>query len=316
MPPTNVTAPGFSGHETFPFRYSWLKKGIEALINDPGFLSDERAMVYLGVGKNMVRSIRHWCLAAGLVEEVPAQTGNRTLLDPTPLARRLFSDTGYDSYLEDPATLWLIHWQIASNLKAAATWYWVFNLWNVVEFTKAALISEIQAWLEAGSYKKVALNSLKRDADCFIRTYVHSRQAKESLSEDTLSCPLVDLHLIEELADAKTYRFQRGPQGSLPDEVLVFALLEFWRTQEDDVNSIAFEKIAFEPGSPGKIFKMDEDSLVSRLERVEMISNGILRYDDTAGLKQVYRRSNEETDPLYLIDSYYRMHENNFPLAG
>ena len=27
-------------------------------------------MTTLGVGKNMVRSIRHWCLAAGVIEEV------------------------------------------------------------------------------------------------------------------------------------------------------------------------------------------------------------------------------------------------------
>ena len=37
---------------------------------------------------------------------------------------------GLDPYLEDPATLWLLHWQIASNLGRATTWFWTFSHFN------------------------------------------------------------------------------------------------------------------------------------------------------------------------------------------
>src|SRR5579885_1940203 len=60
----------FSGHETFPFRYAWLKKGLDAAADDPAVFRRDEALTALGVGKNMVRSIRHWCLAAGVIEEV------------------------------------------------------------------------------------------------------------------------------------------------------------------------------------------------------------------------------------------------------
>jgi hypothetical protein len=309
-------SPGFYGHETFPFRNGWLKKGISALLGTPNFFTQDRAMIVLGVGKNMVRSIRHWGLAARIFEEANGP-GSRGGLRETEFGRRLFLDPGYDSYLEDPATLWLIHWQLASNIRVAAMWYWVFSYWNVVEFTKTALVKEVEAWIIKEGFKAISVNSLRRDADCFVRTYVHSkRNRNEVISEDTLDCPLVDLHLIEELADGKTYRFLRGPQSTLPDEILAFALIEFWNSQGSTASSLAFEKIAFEPGSPGKIFKIDEDSLASRLEKIDIISGGTLAYDETGGLKQIYKLVDQEIDPLRFLDSYYlKSHATTQPSA-
>src|SRR5262245_9789457 len=106
----------FSGHESFPFRYGWMKKGIDAVRSDGAVFSSDDAITILGVGKNMVRSIRHWCLAARLIEEFqPDPASRRSLLRPTPLGTALFTNDGWDPYLEDPATAWLLHWQIATN---------------------------------------------------------------------------------------------------------------------------------------------------------------------------------------------------------
>lgn len=58
---------GFSGHQTFPFRYSWLPKGVQAVGEDPEVFSRPDAFVRLGVGKNMAASIRFWCEALGLI---------------------------------------------------------------------------------------------------------------------------------------------------------------------------------------------------------------------------------------------------------
>src|ERR1022692_3922954 len=70
----HVPAYRFSGHETFPFRYSWLPKAVvELTANAELFSNDERAMVRLGVGKNMVKAIRFWVQAAGIA--TPDQKG-------------------------------------------------------------------------------------------------------------------------------------------------------------------------------------------------------------------------------------------------
>src|SRR3982751_766102 len=109
-----VVQHAFSGHETFPFRYPWLKKGYDAVLSDGSVFVRDDAITTLGVGKNMVRSIRHWCLAAGILEE-----GDKEGLRPSDLGKLILADDGLDPYLEDPASLWLIHWKIASNRSRA-----------------------------------------------------------------------------------------------------------------------------------------------------------------------------------------------------
>ena len=118
--------PILSGHEKFAFRHGWLKKGVDAATRDPNLFSDDQALVQLGVGKNMVRSIRHWCLATGLLVE-DSTAAKRTRLHPTELATRLIFDRGWDPYLEDAGTLWLLHWQLTTNPIRGIVWRAVFG---------------------------------------------------------------------------------------------------------------------------------------------------------------------------------------------
>ena len=130
--PPQLTRPSFSGHQTFPFRYTWLKKGFDAVAKDQTVFSSENASVTLGVGKNMVSSIRHWCIVAELIRTDTYQRGR---LVPTPLGEAIFDNNGFDPYLDDPATLWLIHWKIATNINQATSWYWAFNVFRENQFT-------------------------------------------------------------------------------------------------------------------------------------------------------------------------------------
>ena len=58
-----VSSPIFARHETFHPRFGWLKKGYDAAVKNNNIFLEEDAAVTLGVGKNMVRSIRYWCSA-------------------------------------------------------------------------------------------------------------------------------------------------------------------------------------------------------------------------------------------------------------
>src|SRR5437667_11774574 len=95
----------FSGHETFVLRYGWLKKAFDAATDDPSVFSHDDAIVRLGVGKNMVRAIRHWALAANILEEESRSRGLR--LKPTSFGQYLFGEGGRDRFLEDISSLWL-----------------------------------------------------------------------------------------------------------------------------------------------------------------------------------------------------------------
>ena len=117
----------FSGHESFPCRYAWLPKAVEALQNNPRLFSDmDSAMVSLGVGKNMVRSIRFWVEAAGL-----AQPNRNREFDVSETGKMLLGCEGVDPYLEDIQTLWLIHWNLSTHINNPIfAWDFLMNRWQ------------------------------------------------------------------------------------------------------------------------------------------------------------------------------------------
>ncbi|MGA2705691.1 MAG: DUF4007 family protein [Isosphaeraceae bacterium] len=290
----------FSGHETFPFRYPWLKKGFDAALKDGHVFVRDDAITTLGVGKNMVRSIRHWCLAAGVLGE---NREGGPGLQPTELGALLLADDGLDPYIEDPATLWLVHWQIASSRGRAATWFWSFSYFHEPEFTREALTSALYRWTQTLSGKEIAESSLKRDVEVFLRTYVPSRQSRGDVAEDSLDCPLVELGLITQPRDGHAYRFRRGAKQDLPDGILLFAVLRFWERHSPTTETLALNDLGRQPGSPGRLFKIDESSLAERLEGIERQTMGRLSYRETAGLRQLYRK--ERLDPNeVLLDAY------------
>jgi hypothetical protein len=291
----------FSGHETFVFRYGWLKKAVDAVRENPSIFSSDEAIVKLGVGRNMVRSIRHWGLATGVLNEETRTRGGQ--LKPSEFGEFLFGIDAQDAYLEEPGSLWILHWMLATNERRSTTWCWIFSLMPSNEFTRDSLTSFVQEELRRRGVKPPSENSLRRDVDCFLRCYTALKSSKAPVVEDSLDCPLTELNLIEEDASAGLFAFKRGFQRTLADEVFVYALMDFWARVAPARDSLAFSDISYATGSPGKIFKLDENSLAERLDRLEHVTQGRLAYTDTAGLKQVYRRSDMPVDDL--LRRYY-----------
>jgi hypothetical protein len=149
----------------------------------------------------------------------------------------------------------------------------------------------------------VAESSLKRDVEVFLRTYVPPRRVHRQLAEDSLDCPLVELGLITQHTGGHAYRFHRGPQPDLPDLIVLYALLCFWDEFSPTTETLALHDLTRQPGSPGRLFKIDESSLAERLERMEVLTEGGLSYGETAGLRQLYRR--KKLNPFKLLADAY-----------
>ena len=299
---TYLTKPSFSGHQTFPFRYTWLKKGVDAVTENPAIFSSENASVTLGVGKNMVSSIRHWCQVAGLIRTDPHERGRFVA---TSLGEAIFSDeNGFDPYLDDPATLWLIHWQIATNINQATAWYWAFNIFRENQFTPDIFKKQLPEWAQQQktSTRPASEKTLQRDIQCFIRTYCQSRHTTTVL-EESFDCPLVELNLIAEFPESDRYEFQRGEKETLPVEVFTATLVTFWDICFFKRDALSFSELMYAPLSPGRIFRLDEDTMTTYLEILEQHTDGMLKYDETAGLKQIYRWDNPNL--MELLDRYY-----------
>ncbi len=297
----------FSGHQTFPFRYTWLKKGVDAVKEEPSVFSSEEAIVTLGIGKNMVASIRHWCLICGLIKREGDGTNHRGRFVPTALGNTIFAEEqGLDAYLENPASLWAIHWRIATNVAQATTWFWAFNIFRENHFTRAAFKRELETWIaqQRKSMQSISSATLERDVNCFIRTYCQTASDKASFVEETFTCPLVELNLITELPVVSTYQFQRRIKETLPQGVVTWAIDDFWVRRFPKQKTLRFSELMYAPGSPGRVFKLDEDAMTVYLETLEHFTDGALQYDETAGLKQVYRRS-----PVFSMELLRRYYE-------
>jgi len=302
---TNATPISFAGHESFTLRHTWLTKGVRHCFADPGVFNQKNSMAVLGVGKNMVRSIRHWCLASQMLEEDPAMSNNRgRRLRATTLGERIFvGEDAWDPYLEDTGTLWLLHWLISTNKRYATTWHFAFGQVHRPEFTKAWLEDELVNYAGKTPGARATRGTIRRDVEAFLRTYVRPKRGVGigEIPEESLDCPLVDLGLIRELADEGSYAFNRGPKKSLPDEVFVYALNDYARGLGGE--TVSFYDLAYGQDSPGRVFKLDEPSLGERLERIHDLSDGAIQFNETAGLKElIYSRHLEGID---LLKGYY-----------
>lgn len=298
----------FSGHQTFPFRYGWLEKGVRGVERSASIFSDDEALVVLGVGKNMVSSIKHWCLVTQLVEEdkdVKSKRGRFLVISN--VGRLLILEGGWDPYLEDNASLWLLHWLLVSNPEVGTTWQVLFSDYHRPDFTKTELMDYMTAF--AGKHSsRVSENSLSRDIDCFIRTYMpKGSSTKETLPEDTFECPFQELNLIQPSPGGELYRFAIGPKPSLPAAVFGFAFDQYFRDMRQTQSTMSVQQCLYGKGSPGQAFKLDENSLIEYVEELGELTGGELALDETAGLKRIYRRN--EFDALELLRQYYN-HEN------
>jgi hypothetical protein len=283
----------FAGHETFPLRLLWLKKAYDAVgAGAPcRTFQEQDAIARFGVGRNMAVAIRYWALASGLFEE------REGTISATELGHRILSDDGFDPYLEAPATVWLIHWNIASTPERTTTTYFAFNHLVGLEFDAASIVEQIFALASEG--RRLSRGTLKRDVEVFLRGYVRRGEAQ---IEDAAEPLLAELGLIREARVGGWFEFVRGPKPSLPQGVFAYALDKFWEEQ-GNAGTLTAEQICYAPGSPGRVFKLDEDSVVTRLMALGALTGDAWRWVDTAGLRQVQRRS--DFDPLPLIDADY-----------
>lgn len=284
LPPN--TKPQFSGHETFPLRQLWLRKAYEAVSTAlPGYTKstflDGRAIARFGVGKNMVTSIRFWALACQVIDE-DAELG----FVPTELGRLILdTEHGVDPYCEHAATTWLMHWILASTPDKTTSWYYLFN--HVVQqvFDRESLVDSLSGLIDEHGLR-ISQATLKRDVECCIRSYVPriGGDSPEEISEPLLG----ELGLIQQNTRG-AFEFRRGSKRSLPDGVFAYALLDYWQRLAHEGSVMAFDRVAHDFGSPGRVFKLDENAVADRLMALESLTGGQILWTEQAGIRQVTR---------------------------
>ena len=302
----DAAKPTFARHETFHPRYGWFRKAYTFVAEDPRIFSREDAPVRVGVGKNMVRAIRFWGLAAKLIEEAPRPPDRRTPdLAPTPLGHALFGDSGWDPYMEDPGTLWLLHWLLLAPPSRLPVWWLAFNEFHAVEFTEGDLESAIKVHLEVvADWSNPHPSSISKDISALLRTYAPAEKTGRTGIDDILDCPLRELKLIGRSTATNRYRLTLGAKPSLPSAILAYATLDYIVRTNILGNTVTLNRFVREPGAPGKAFKLTEGEFLAALEPI-VDEMDTLRLVVTTGAVQLSWSGDPKEIETGILNDYY-----------
>lgn len=282
----------FSGHESFHCRSLWLKKGYDHLKSEHDF--KDEAPILLGVGKNMVSSIRYWVKSFGLVD-----TESESL---KPIADKIFSENGWDPFLEDEGTLWLLHYWLVTE-EFASIYGIIFNELRKRKpmFTQENFKDLVQ---ELGD--KTSPNSLKTDFQAFIRTYVSRGNDKDI--EESFSGILTELSLVKETKikdeDKKETKvlleIEPINRSNIPLSILLFCILDGHK----DSSSISFDSLYSENNSVGSVFALSREGLSELLEGISEEFKDVT-YSNEAGIRELQLK--KKIDPLNILKGYYEI---------
>lgn len=283
-------------HETFFIRKGWINKGIKNVSRNPEVFIDKekKPSDILGIGNNMVKSLRYWLQAVGLSEEPKSGKRIQKLTNLGELIRE------NDPYIEEYGTLCLLQFELAKNEELATSWYFFFNRFNMKEFTKNDFTQSISNYLKMQNID-VAERSLDDDFNCIINTYISRSlmNPDKQQPESNIDCPLGELELVA-IANKKekTYRKVIPNISMIPNEIAMAIINENSKGQ----NEIQISEIYSGECNLGKVFNLDMIALMNLLHALE--NDGFLKVVRTAGLDVVRIKKND--DFYALVKSYYQ----------
>lgn len=257
----------FSGHETFPLRVAWLPKAVASVSQgkDP-FSNPREGMRILGLGKNMVMSLECWSEFFGVLHRPDGHW------EVTEFGNLIFGADGFDPFMEDQRTLWLLHWKASTNCtRPFFAWHWFSNLHHEPEFTLNEAVRAFQA--ESDTYPRpLSQTTLRQHLDVFLRTYVASESTGGQLPEDMLDSPLSSLGIIQKLGERRGER-GRDPlfsidvrkKSSISNNLFRFCLHDWWNSFVGDEQTVLFSDVAFGRYSPGRVLRLPEMEVRDRL---------------------------------------------------
>lgn len=280
----------FSGHDSFQCRQLWLKKGFDYIQTNKSF-NDEDAVVKLGVGKNMVSSIRYWMKAFNIIDNKDKHTE---------FGKSLFSDSGWDPFLEDDASLWLLHYQLVKS-NIASTYSIIFNEFRKEKmfFNKEIYVNYLRRRRETEDRLTFNENTVADDFVVFIKMY-HSNDSNNKDIEDSFSGILSDIDLLKTISRGKEeqYQIENNERDNLPEAVLLFSILD----NPNYGNSISLNTLEYESNSPGSIFALNRSGLVNKFSGI-VNDNKQITFTDHAGIKELQFKN--KPNAFTILDSYY-----------
>lgn len=282
----------FSGHETFHCRSFWLKKGFE-FVKGKGAFGEESAIAKLGVGKNMVLSIKYWLRAFGI-------TNLQDQINYDGPGFHLF-EKGLDPFLEDAASLWILHYFLVTN-NYASIYYLLFNEFRKerTEFTREQVLRLVKRKCEETStpYNE---KTILRDISVFVKNYLRPIQVTQNI-EDEYSGILLELNLLKEIKEdviesTKKYAIESADREDIPWQIILFGILSF-----SSQKIISFNDLLSKPCSVGLVFAMSPSGLAKKINEIEKAIKGF-HFTDDHGIREII--FDRVPDKWEILKQYY-----------
>jgi hypothetical protein len=216
----------------------------------------------------------------------------------TPIGEAIFSEGGWYPYLEDAATIWLIHWLLATNFELASAWYWFFNCFHKSEFTNEEASEALVDFVMINLTNKHSERTVKQEIAMILRMYTPPRINVKAQIEDGLDAPLTSLKLVMAAEGSHLYRSFASQQPNLPISVIGYAINEVFNHRQVDILPISDLMYGQKYGiAIGSVFRLTESALLAKLEN-------LVKAYETAGINQLYRIDSSVLSLDFLRDHY------------
>jgi len=279
----------FSGHETFQVREGWLHKGLKLISHAPQMMGDEFVSDYLGVGRNMAKSIRHWLIATQLAEPHPASTGNkRPVLQLTDFGDLVWK---HDPYLLELGTWWMLHTNLVNNPEVATSWAWFFNNFSHDRFGRSVCLESLRRHIEMARKRPPSTSTLERDLGCLLLSYARTIPAQAVDPEDGADSPFRELGLLNYFKSSGYYQVNQTAK-ELSSTIFGYAMAkafdEFRQSRKS--TDISIGDATRKPGGPGRVFCLTGESLFETVSRIESLEQDEISIAGMAGERVIRMR--------------------------
>lgn len=285
----------FRGHESFYLRQGWITKGLKNIVSNPEmFYIDKKEQTdILGIGSNMVKSLRFWLESFNLIEL--KKHGKKRYHALTKFGEIIWE---YDRYIQEDVTLWLLHYFLVINKEKATSWYWLFNEYKISDFTQDDFIVNIQSYIKANDGPDVAKRSLEEDFKCLVKLY--SSTINEDEYESNMYSPLSALRILED--NKKKYEFNKG-KANIDDLVAFFIMLDQYYKSDyvNDADEFNIERLYKDRENVGKILRFNWNIINEYLDVLQ--KSEYISVTRTSGLDVI--QLTQRFDQYNLLKSHY-----------
>lgn len=261
----------FGGHQSFHLRDQWFYKGLrssQVLLNNQR--GTEQAMQELGIGKNMVDSLRYWLKATNLI---------KATLKGFVLTNTAHTILKKDPYFERDGTLFLIHYLLTTNKEDATAWHWFFNFFSATEFEKLSLTNAFYSYIQIKTDRQIRNTTLEKDLTCLLKMYQAVEYTGNKTPETQTPSPFTKYGWIAKKGES----FTRNKLNVNDFNVHIFAhILSIFREKNlKGSESVKLEDLCLKENSPGRIFQF---SLEEMNDLIDLCSKkSYLTYSRTGG---------------------------------